>query len=233
MRKSAYARRCGVSPGAVGWWIKGGMPLRADGKVDVDAADAWRLKNLDMRHARGPKAEARMRAAELAAPGRSRPGEEDPLEAGAEGATVPGDDLFPELAETSSRRRSDRPARARPAAQKLVVGAAAPDPVFQPSATSGWQAARARKEALAAERLEHKIAAEKGTVVPKNLVDRWLTARGQFERDIWASMPARFAPQGALELGISAEPLRRWLSRVVVEQQGELARSPLSLEQMA
>lgn len=52
LSKQDYARRCGRSKPSVSRWIGLGMPVTADGKIDVAAADAWRAARLDPGHDR-------------------------------------------------------------------------------------------------------------------------------------------------------------------------------------
>jgi phage terminase Nu1 subunit (DNA packaging protein) len=62
--RTILAARWGLTPGRVSHCVKAGMPVRPDGLVDVDQAEAWRLENVDLARADGADpalVEARLR----------------------------------------------------------------------------------------------------------------------------------------------------------------------------
>ena len=56
--KSAFGREVGVSPGRVTQMISAGLPVEADGKIDVERGRAWMRMNIDPRRSGGRTARA-------------------------------------------------------------------------------------------------------------------------------------------------------------------------------
>ncbi len=62
--KAELARRHGVTRAAVGSWIKGGLPMTSDGRINTRSADAWltRYRTHERQHPKSESlAEARLR----------------------------------------------------------------------------------------------------------------------------------------------------------------------------
>ena len=58
-KKQAFASRMGLSPGRLSQLIAGGMPTRADNRVDVFQAAAWIRDNTDLKNGRATVERAR------------------------------------------------------------------------------------------------------------------------------------------------------------------------------
>jgi len=56
--KGAFAKEMDVTPGCVSQWLTRGMPVRADGLLDLRAAAKWLLDNLDQANGWRSRAEA-------------------------------------------------------------------------------------------------------------------------------------------------------------------------------
>lgn len=159
--KAAFAKARGIHPSRVSQWVAAGLPVRADGKIDAKAGEAWIAANLDHGRRNGWQ----------------------------------GDD---------GQEPDNRPTLAD---------------------------ARRTREQLRAERERLALDRDRGDLVPRADVRRFLEARGRFDRDSHLSWCARIAARMSADFGLDAGKVHAFLEAEMRAHLRELSETPIPEEE--
>jgi len=195
-----FAQRVGLSQGRITQLVKDGLPLLANGRIDVEAALQWLERNLDqVRSARAK---------------------------GVAAESVPQPPARPEPAPKAKPAPAAPP---RPVPPPVAAPVLPPVVPAAPAAGGGVTMAEARRqhEIVRVANARLRFDKERGRLISKDEVKVLVFNRARKERNAHLAWIMRAAPLMAADLGVDPALLFTVLDRHVRDHLADLAKTPL------